>query len=166
MRLTDEKGRLFGRVSVIDIVILLAVAGLGFGYVYKQTSGEVRQIVNADTTVYVTFQCEQLRAFSVAALDEGDVFFQRHDRKSLGPVTRITLTPTEGLLYKPDGTVVLAPMEGRQTAYVTLRCEGSVTDAGYFIKGSQQFAPGQEFAIHSNRLLLNARVYRVDTTAP
>ncbi|MCL2217634.1 MAG: DUF4330 domain-containing protein, partial [Defluviitaleaceae bacterium] len=34
----DKNGRLFGKVSIIDILIVAAVLVLGIGFLYRQTS--------------------------------------------------------------------------------------------------------------------------------
>lgn len=147
------------------MLIVLAVVGLGFGYVYKKTSGEVRQIVAANDTFYVTLKCEQVREYSVDAVSEGDIFYRRYDRQPMGPVVQLSVTPAEEILLKTDGTAVLAPMDDRYTIYVTLECSGNNTDAGYYIN-SQPIAEGSEFQIQSNKLLVNACVYTIGETLP
>lgn len=161
MGIIDEQGRLFGRVSIIDLLIILAVIGLGLGYVYKKTSGEVQQIINADKTFYVTYACEQLREFTMNAVDEGDIFYRQYDRQPLGTVVKTDAEPAQDILYKTDGTAVLVPIEDRYAVYITLECKGSITDTGYYIYGSLPVAEGVYMAIQSNRLYLEGYVYEV-----
>lgn len=167
MRLIDEKGRLFGRVSVIDLLVVLVVVGLGLGVVYKKTSGEVQQIVSADTKFYVTFKCEKLREFSASAIKEGDVFYKQYDRQPMGPVVKLEVEQGEEILVKTDGTAVLATLADRYTAYVTVECSGSITEVGYYVNGSQHIAEGSEFPIQSKWVLINAStVYAISETLP
>ena len=157
----DEKGRLFGKVSIIDIVVVLAIAVLAAGFVYNRTAQHVRQIIMADTPLCVTFLVEGVREFSLEAVQEGDVFFRQHERVPLGTVTRIDTGPAYDIMVRTDGTAVYVPVEGRYNMYITLSGVGSVTDNGFFVNGTQQMAEGGRLSIQSNTLLTMAMVYNI-----
>ena len=158
----DEKGRLFGKVSILDMIIVMAVIGLALGFVYRRAAPGVQQILQTDSVFYVTFVLEGVRDFTTNAVDTGDVFFRQHDRQPLGSVIRTDVKPATDILYKTDGTAVLAEVEGRYDLYLTLECRGSITDTGYYVNGSQQMAEGGRMRIQSNRILSGAMVYSVD----
>lgn len=166
MRFIDEKGRLFGRISVIDLLILLAVAGLGLGYVYRQTSRDLQQIVSADKTFYVTVVSAQLREFNLDAVAEGDIFHKQYERQPLGSVVKVEAVQSRDVLTKSNGTALLAPVEGRYDLYVTLECTGSMTAVGYYINGNVQVSDGAKITVLSNRLMLDGEVYAVSETKP
>ncbi|MDR1664197.1 MAG: DUF4330 domain-containing protein [Clostridiales bacterium] len=165
MKLIDEQGRLFGKLSIIDLVIVLAAAVLAIGFIYKRASGDVQQIVNASTSFYVTFKADWQRGFSVDALAEGDIFYEQYDGQPMGPAQRVDIEPARLIMPKADGTAVYAETEDRYAIYVTVACKGSVTETGYYINGHKKVAEGNELVIKSNRLLLpNTVVYRVAET--
>ena len=158
----DKNGRIFGKVSVVDIIIVLAVLVLGAGLAYRQLSREVRQIVSADAVFYVTLESKQLRGFSVDAVSVGDVMYKQHDRQSLGVVKEIKVAPGVDYLLKSDGTAVLAEMEERYTAFITLECRGNINETGYFVNGNTHIAEGSEVVLVSNRVFIpNTSVYRI-----
>lgn len=161
MGLIDEKGRFFGKISIIDIVIVLAIVVLAVGFIYNRTGQHVRQIIMADEPLYVTFLVEGVRRFSVDAVQEGDVFFRQHERVPLGTVARIETSPAHDIMVRTDGTAVFAPIEDRYNLYITLACVGSVTDTGFFINGTLQVSEGGRLSIQSNNLLSMAMVYSV-----
>jgi hypothetical protein len=163
-KIIDDQGRLFGKISVIDIIVVIVVAALAAGFIYKRVSGDVQQIVNANDTFYVTFKCDQLRSFSLDAAAEGDIFFRQYDTKAMGRAVLIETDVGRGIMLKTDGTAVLAEMEGRFTMYITVECTGSVTGSGFYINGYMNVAEGSEFMIQSNRLLVNTSVYRISET--
>jgi hypothetical protein len=167
MRILDQKGRLFGKVSVIDLLILLAVVGLGLGYVYQRTSPEILQIVNADTKFYVTMTANRMRGFSVDAVDIGDIMYKQHDRQPLGTVVKLETEPATDYMLYPDGTAVLVEMEERYRMYITLESTGSITDVGYHVNGIMHIAPGSEIVLVSNRLLIpDSWVHAISETMP
>ena len=158
----DEKGRLFGKISVIDILVILAVFVLTAGFLYNRTSQNIRQIIAADTPIYVTFMVEGVRDFSFGAVDTGDVFFRQHERTiPLGTVTEVTRGPAYDIIILADGTAQYAPMVGRYNMFITLSGIGSITDAGFFLNGTQQMSVGGSMTLQSNRFLATVRVYDV-----
>ncbi|MCL2398697.1 MAG: DUF4330 domain-containing protein [Defluviitaleaceae bacterium] len=162
MGLIDEKGRFFGKVSIIDIVIVLAIVVLVIGFVYNQTGQQIRQIIMADEPLYVTFLVEGVRRFSLDAVREGDVFFRQHERVPLGTVAHIDISPAHAIMTRTDGTAVFAPVEDRYNMYITLACVGSITDTGFFINGTLQVSEGGRLSIQSNNLLTMAMIYQVN----
>ena len=157
----DEKGRIFGKVSLIDIVVILTVIVLVGGFVYNRTSQHVRQIIMADTPLYVTFLIEGVRDFSLEAVQDGDIFFRQHERIPLGSVTRIETGPAYDIMIRTDGTAAYVPIEDRFNLYITLACVGSITDTGFYVNGTQRMAIGGRMSIQSNTLLTMAMIYQV-----
>lgn len=155
----DKRGRLFGKVSFIDILIMLALLVLIAGFLYNRTSQNIRQIIAADTPISVTFLVEGVREFSFGAVDTGDVLFRQHERTiPLGTVVEVTRGPAYDIMIKADGTAIYAPMEGRYNMYITVAGVGSVTDTGFFLNGTQQMSVGGTMAIQSNRFLATVRI--------
>lgn len=161
MGIIDERGRLFGRLSILDIVIVLAVIVLVVGFIYNRTGQHVRQIIMPNTPLYVTFLVENVREFSLNAVQEGDIFFRQHERMALGTVTSVETAPAYDIMVRTDGTAVYAPVEGRYNMYITLACVGSITDSGFFVNGNLQMAEGGRLSLQSNRFLTMAMVYYI-----
>jgi hypothetical protein len=161
-RFIDEKGRLWGRLSVIDLLIIVAVIGLGAGFLYKRTSPEITQLIRADQKFYVTMSANQLRSFSVDALAEGDIMFRQHDRRPMGQVVKLEILPATEFLLRSDGTAILAEMEDRYKALITVECFGNINEVGFYVNGSMHIAEGSEMVLVSNRVILpDSLVYRV-----
>ena len=161
MRILDEKGRLFGKLSIIDIMVVAAILVLATGFLYNRSAQHVRQIIMADTPLYVTFLVEGVRGYSVSAVSEGDIIFRQHERGALGRVYKIESGPAYDIMVLQDGTASLVPVENRYNMYITLECVGSVTDTGFFVNGTVQLSEGGRISIQSNNLLTMATVYRV-----
>lgn len=158
-----SNGKIFGKVSVIDIILVAAVLILAVGFLFTRTSGRIQQIIGANTPLEVVIQSEGLRQFVVDAVSEGDIMFRYHDRHALGTVTNVRVTPAMDYFHMPDGSVILAEMEDRYTIQITLSSVGSVREnIGYFVNGNDHIAPGSEIALTSNRVRIpEGRVYSI-----
>jgi len=159
----DNSGRIKGRVSLIDIILVAAVLLLLAGFVYTQLSGRIQTIINPTTPLEVVIQGEGLRHFIVNSVSEGDVMFRSLDRQPLGRVVDIDITPSLNYLHRSDGTAVLAEVEGRYTIRITLEATGSIReDIGYLVNGTDHLAPGSEVALVSNRVFIpDGRVFSI-----
>jgi hypothetical protein len=157
----DKKGKLFGKVSIVDMVIILAVAALLAGYLLRSVSDETQRIVNSDTTFYVTFVVEKIRDYAIDAVSEGDVYYQQNVGAALGTVTAVRVEPTGDIVKRNDGTAVYMTMEDKYNLYITLECKGNITESGYYINGNNHVAAGGDIKIKSNMLSCSAKVYEI-----
>jgi len=158
----DKNGKIFKKVSIIDVLIILAVLDVAIGFVYRQTNQRLVQIFNADTPFYVTIHGEGLRHFIIDAVDIGDVVYRRHSRQPLGRVIQIDVEGAQDILLRSDGTASLVPSEGRYDIFITLESLGSITEVGFFVGGNDHIARGSEVELVSNRVFIpTATVYFV-----
>jgi len=158
----DNSGRIKGKISIVDIVLVVAAIALVAGFVYRQISPRIGQIINPATPIEVVIQGDGLRHFIIDSIDIGDVMFRQHERTALGTVVDIEVEPWLDYLHRSDGTAVLAVSEGRYTIRITLEAIGSITYRGFFINGLDHLAPGGEVALISNRAFIpRGHVYAV-----
>ena len=155
----DSSGRLFGKVSLLDIFISLAVIALFVGFFYSRITEQAGGFIAPTHEFYVTFEANGLRRVNAETLDVGDVVFRRHDNEPLGVVTHIEpIEPATYLLARTDGTAVHALMEGRYRLAFTVRSQGSLTSFGYFINGNDHIAVGSIVTVVSYRANLPTSV--------
>jgi len=159
----DKQGKLFGKVSVIDVIIVVAVLAMVAGFIYRQTSDRLDMIINPDTPFYVTIHGAGVRHFIADAVDVGDVVYRRHSRQAMGRVVDVSYETAMDILLRADGTAVLVPAEGRYDVFITLEAIGSITaDGFFFVNGNDHIARGSEVELVSNRVFIpTAEVYFV-----
>ena len=158
----DSYGRIKGRVSIVDIVLVVAVIGLLVGFLHTRTSERIGQIWRPDTQFEIVFQIDRTRHFIADAVSEGDLMFREHDRTALGRVIKVERLPAWDYFDHRDGTVTREPMELRYTLRITIEAVGSVTERGYFINGMDHLANGSGVRLASNMVLMpTARVYLI-----
>lgn len=163
----DNSGRVKGRVSLIDIILVAAVLVLAAGFVYTRLSPRIGALTNPTEEFHVVIQSDGVRQFIVDAVSVGDVMFRQHDRHPLGRVIAIEVGPSFGYLHRQDGTATFVEREGRYALNITLEAVGSTREnVGYFINGSDHMAPGREVILVSNKVVLfNGRVQSVTQVA-
>jgi len=165
--MVDSNGRIKGRISIVDIIIVLAIVALVVGFVFRQTSDYLGDIINPNDVFYITVEGRELRHFIVDAIEVGDVVFRRHVRQPIGTIVDVQVSPAMDIMQRTDGTAVLAEMEGRYTVHIVIQSTGSIRSTGYFINGNDHVAAGSEIALTSNRVIIAmGRIHSVDRVRP
>ena len=158
----DNSGRIKGRVSLVDIFLVVAFIALVAGFVHRQASGRLGDILRPSTPIELVIRGEGLRHFITDSVSVGDVMFRQHDRTAIGTVTNVEVTPFVNYLHRSDGTAELVVSEARYAIYVTLDTIGTVTERGFFINGLDHMALGGHISLVSNRVIIpDGRVFSV-----
>lgn len=116
--LLDERGRIGGRVNLVDLVAVVLVVALAvFLYVSFSTGGET-------ATVRATFRISQVRGPTVDQVKEGQ---EVHDLAGnrLGVVEKVTVAPSRVEVSTADGGLKMA--ESSLYFDVTVVVEGQGT---------------------------------------
>lgn len=151
----SKNGKLFGKISVIDIavVLLLVVLVVGVALRFNGSTGESVSGSSYECVVKV----KNVRDYTVKALEKGGQVYDKTTKEYIGTIVGVTSEPAAEPLALADGTHALAPAEGRYTAYVTISFTGKESSDGYYTAANQQISPG-------GTLTINAKFSQCDCT--
>ena len=135
MKLIDKNGRLFGLISVIDVIVILVVAVMAVAlYLKTNTKTHTSTSVQNDTITYQVL-ARAVPEYVVDAVHEGDKIYD-NDRASggcLGEITAIEVGEGTELTKFADGTMGLAPAEGTVNLLLTIQGSGLVDEGRYML---------------------------------
>ena len=94
-KIIDRNGRLFGFISVIDLLVIVVVAVMGFALYTKNTQMAITSTNTADQTITYQILASGIRTYVAEAVREGDQLFDpdRSSGGTLGTITDIQLMP-------------------------------------------------------------------------
>lgn len=155
----DEKGKLFGRISVIDCLIILVFLVVIAGTAYKFLGNDEITVTKNDTFTTV-IRIDGVKDFYLDAIHTGDVVYELNGGK-LGTITKVESEPYRAIL-SGDKEGEYLTYENRYTIYVTLATKGTVNSSGFYAEGNRQLFSGASISIQS-RLFASttATVYAV-----
>ena len=136
MKWIDEKGRLFGKLNLFDLLILLVlvvgVVGMAFRLVIRASNKAETQ-----TAVYtVTFS--NLEECHATAFAEGDPIYE--ENVLLGTVTGVEVSPAKTAKLQLDGTVALEEHLLYYDVELTFTTDRLLAEGGYAIDGQEMLA--------------------------
>lgn len=130
MKLIDRNGRLFGKVSIIDVIVVAVVLVLAAALNMK--NNHLSHTSTSVTNDPITYQVRVsgLRNYVADAVQEGDLMYDQ-DRSSggtLGKILSIEVLPSAKMAEFNDGTVDVVPAEDCVNLLLTIQGEGIVSD--------------------------------------
>lgn len=133
MKVMDRSGRLFGKISIIDVLVILVVIALAGGLYVKNNRPHTG---TSTTTQTITYQVlvEGAENYLKENIHVGDKVYDltySSGGSPLGEITDIEEQPGSKMATFTDGTMGRAPVEDGVNLLLTIQGEGLVNDKGY-----------------------------------
>ncbi len=156
----NKEGKLFGKISVIDIAVILIIAVLAVG-IYIRFSGTTQTIATAGEDIECTFLVRNIRMFSAEALERGGPVYDKTSKEYIGEITDVRIDKGEYQVNMADGTFQTIAPEDRYNAYVTVEFEGKVGENGYYTAANKYLAAGTSVVINTKYAQCESTVYSI-----
>lgn len=160
----DKKGRLFGKINLIDFVVLAAIIIAIAGFGYKTLSGSPTVTLSGDAPIEVTFKALKVREYTVNAVSQGDSIYERNGAR-LGTVTKVEAKPAREILAMRDGANIYAQVENRYDLYITVEGTGRISGPSYYINSNRLMAAGSDIKLASNKMTCETTITHVGAPA-
>ena len=152
----DKNGKLFGKVNLIDlliVIVLVAVVGfLGYRFLVMDDSG----VVNTQT-VYLSFTDMEVPNYVTEKLEIGANILDSEENNSMGTMTDFTLG--EASSYDVDEVGDTVALHRPDCASVTLTSEVQATaDGNGVIINGTRYAIGHTMVIYVGDCKLYAKI--------
>lgn len=173
-KLIDAEGRLFGFISVVDIVAVLVVAALALMLVNRfitpasgghgNTSGQGGSSNESEITFEVCLA--GMRETSAASIQAGDRIYSSATGALLGEIVGTRQEPYIQIVDDHrDGTVKEMPTEGYCDLYVTIRGNCSVLDGHYYLDGATELVRNATVSFVTPYVAVSGRLMSCEVSA-
>ncbi len=145
-RIIDENGRLFGLISILDVVVLLVVALLAATAFVKQDVLTTTGTSNGTTVTYTVY-CRYMNNDLIGGLAVGDPVYD-HDQDTggtIGTIVDIEITPSTPTASLPDGTLAVSNNPYYSNVAITIQGDCAIVDGHYRFNGVY------ELGVNANR---------------
>lgn len=147
MKWIDEKGRLWGRINLIDLaLIIIVIAALAFAGMKFLSKGDIPIIAAEKQTVTFTLFTNSVFNFVKEQMKEGDVIRLQTNNAVLGTVERLDVRAGYGLIATDDGRWVEADIPNKYSIDIVIK--GEATKSGEALSvGGMQLLVGTEITV-------------------
>lgn len=165
IRLFDERGFLFGKVSVIDILAVLLVVGLALMVIIRfGITGEDGLHLSETGTAPVSYELEVIgvRQFMVDAIDIGDELYANESGAAMGRIVDKRVEDNYTATTMLDGAVEFVPKEGYYDVYLTVEADSTVGAGGYYLDGAVELLANLSIQVRTQYAVFYGRVNSIN----
>ena len=134
MKIIDRNGRLFGKISVIDVLVIAVVLVMAAALFFKSNQTHTGTSVTSETITY-QMVANGVRTYVADAVQVGDLMYDQ-DRSSggtLGKIVDIQVLPGTKLGEMNDGTAGMIPVEDGVDLLLTIEGSGILSEGRYLL---------------------------------
>jgi hypothetical protein len=155
-KIIDERGRLFGKISVIDVAVILIIAVMGAAYYLRTHSGGETKS-GALVSVEYQLTVREVRQGTVDLLRVGDAVYDEHGA-NLGVIESVGHTPAQIKSARLDGSYADAKNEGRFDVAMAVSAQCAIADGHIFADRKTELAIGNIMPIITKYVKTSATV--------
>lgn len=134
MSLIDKKGRLFGLINVIDLLVIILVVAVAARFVLNP---QKNSSATEEKTIQVVMLVKDVRDATAKVIKEGDIVRETKTNNLLGKVTKVEVKPAETLVNTADGRVLNVPNPVLKDVYVTVEGPATVGENAIVLGGTE-----------------------------
>jgi hypothetical protein len=162
-KIVDEKGKLFGIINVVDLIVLLVILAVAAAVLWKLFGNTVTSAMSGKTEFTYVVKCTEVDASLKEILEEQKLPQQLMSSGSYvnGSLTKVEFAPHMVTALQQDGTVMTYEDEGTVDAYFTITASVDSRTLTFPV-GSQEVRVGKEHIVKTRYIELEGFILSVD----
>ena len=137
MALIDGKGRLFGKINIVDLLIVLILISIAGGVYLVFFGASDKQVVETSKVVY-DFEITNVNMDFIDAITPGDPIRDSTRGNELGTV--VSKTSRNATMLNEDlinGRYVIADVPNAYDVVITIEAKANITPANIIVGGAE-----------------------------
>ncbi|HHY75776.1 MAG TPA: DUF4330 domain-containing protein [Firmicutes bacterium] len=136
MRLLDERGRIFGKVNIVDLVIVLVLISAGAWFLYAKFGRDLKnEIAAREQPLDYCIVVMGIRPSTADALKKGGKAFEFKTGAEIGTIREVRVEPADVWTVLDQGSWVRMKTGDRVDAYVYLDATARVGENVITVNG-------------------------------
>ncbi len=159
----DEKGKLFGKINIIDLIVLVLIAAAVVVGAYSKLSDKVSigGGGEGEQTLVIKYYIEEVSDFVAEKVEVGSSLMDDNTLTELGKVTAVEVGPAVSFAGNSEGEYIKTTKDGFNSLLITGEVKGVKTEYGAEVKKSK-YGVGHSFVLRAGDAKLYLRVYDID----
>lgn len=157
----DKNGKIGGKLSIIDLGVILIVLIVALG-IFARFGSSMTTAVKSDKEFEYTVKITGVRQYTIDALNKKGKVTDKKSEMDLGEITDVEIIPTVFQSTTAAGEIVNTDLPGRYTCIVTVRARGKESDDSYIMHDSTELSVGRTVEIYSKYVKTSGEIMSVD----
>lgn len=163
MKLTDKKGKLFGIINPVDLIVIILLLSIAGGVCYRIFASRINSgnPLAGEKEVYVTLYAQQQIPEVADSIKKGDRLVANNQYTNAEVVEVISVNPAVTVSPNSDGKSVKS--EHPLWKDITIRIKDKVNPANVILKaGEQEIRVGYPFIFKTQTVEANTRITKIE----
>lgn len=158
MKWIDDKGRLWGRINLIDLaLIVIVIAALIFAGMKFLGRGDIPSIVSERQEVTFTIYTNAIFPFVKEQIREGDEVRLVSNNEVLGKIEKLEIKSGTGLVSTADGRWIESDIPNKYQINIVIK--GKAVKSGEYLSiGGTQLLAGSEVAVKGPKFTIKGLI--------
>ncbi len=156
----DKNGKIGGKISIIDIAVILLVIVVAAGIAVRYGSS-VTEAVESDKVFEYVVRVSSVRDYTVNALEKKGKITDKKSEQDLGEITDVRVEDARFQSTTASGDVVETTLPDRYTCYVTIQARGKESDDSYIMHDTTELSVGRSVDIFSKYVRTSGEIVSV-----
>lgn len=157
----NKEGKLFGKISIIDILVVLAIVVAIFG-VYTRFFVGNEKVETAASHIEYKLKIQEVRIGTVKALEDyKGAIYDTDTKEYLGDIVAVEYSDAKKAVETTSGQLVETTLPERYDCMVTVRVDGKINGSGYYTATNQALAMGSSYLFESKAAKTTGRIYEI-----
>ncbi|MCC8159720.1 MAG: DUF4330 domain-containing protein [Oscillospiraceae bacterium] len=145
----DKNGKIAGKVSIIDILVILLIVVVIAGIAVRYGSSITTSAVKSEAEFEYVLKVDNVRSYTVTALEKIGKITDKKSETELGEIVDVEVEDATQLSTTVEGELINAELPGRYTCYVTIRAAGKESEDNYVLDDSTELSVGRNVDLYS-----------------
>lgn len=128
--IVDEKGRLFGKINLLDILIVVIIIGVIVAVAYKLNNSKVITPFTQKDNVTTVFVVDEVLDEVAKTLNVGESVKDRVTGAPFGVVKALEVNPSISYASNYEGKIIKSTREGYKSVVITVEGPGVYSNSG------------------------------------
>ncbi|RJQ29377.1 MAG: DUF4330 domain-containing protein [Peptococcaceae bacterium] len=160
MKLIDDRGRIFGLINIIDLLVILVVLGVIWGLLTRTAVLERFNRSYEEKPVEILFLVENVRQYTVDVIQPGEVVREFRSDETVGTIKTVEVRDYKEKAPDAAGNWHMSPVPGKKELYITV--EGRVKEYnGVFKVGQSDLKVGGKITLKGKRFNVETFVLKI-----
>lgn len=167
MKLIDQNGRLFGKISIIDLLVIAAVAVIAAAVYVKNNAAPISSGTVKEQRITFQIKTVSMEDYVTGAIRVGDKIYDAGYSSGNGPVgeiTQVQVLNDPGVALEEnmqDGTAPQIEVEGTVDLLITVEGSGVSDGRSYTINRVYEVGVNSSRTYRTNRATFNGVVVEI-----
>lgn len=157
----DKNGKIRGKVSIIDIGVILIILAAIVGLCIRFMSGTTVAVTSNETFRY-TVKVSSVREYTVNALEKKGILTDKNSEMELGEITQVETQDAKMQSTRADGKIEWSNLPDRYTCIITIEAQGRESEDGYILDDTTELSVGRSVEIITKYVKTSGEIMSVE----